>query len=303
MITILFPAEPFQTRVPDQDFAAELDAARAQGFDVALISLELLLEGRADRAVLGVPPASEPRRFLYRGWMLTSMQYASLVDAMANRSYTPVNDSDIYRRHHEYPGAWERLPQLMPSSLIVPVDQLDDLEQVLNLAAEAFPGAALVKDFVKSRKHEWFDACYVPSLADRPNALRVIKNFIDRQAENLQGGLVFRELLDLASVGTHSKSKLPIPIEYRTFFLNGTPLVTERYWHEVEYDSPSSPPPELLQEVADRMGEGFFTADTVLTRDGRWYVIETGDGQVSQIPERISPTDFYRRLAAQLLTP
>ena len=39
-----------------------------------------------------------------------------------------------------------------------------------------------------------------------------------------------------------------------------------------------------------------FTMDVARTKDGRWMILELGDGQVSGIPERVSADDFYRAL-------
>ncbi|HEY3063178.1 MAG TPA: ATP-grasp domain-containing protein [Chloroflexota bacterium] len=49
---------------------------------------------------------------------------------------------------------------------------------------------------MKSRKHEWNEACFIPSAADRAGAERVVKRFVELQGDDLAQGLVFRELGD-----------------------------------------------------------------------------------------------------------
>src|SRR5450432_3294033 len=52
----------------------------------------------------------------------------------------------------------------------------------------------IVKDYVKSRKHEWNEACYIPCASDRQAVERVVMGFLHLQGEDLNEGLVFREI-------------------------------------------------------------------------------------------------------------
>jgi hypothetical protein len=85
-----------------------------------------------------------------------------------------------------------------------------------------------VKDYVKSRKHEWLEACFIPDAGDRAAVERVVGVFVDRQGEDLAGGLVFREYVELRRVGAHPVSGLPLGREYRLFFLDGRLLAAGR---------------------------------------------------------------------------
>lgn len=49
-----------------------------------------------------------------------------------------------------------------------------------------------MKDFVKSRKHDWHEACYVPELADGEQLASVVGRFMELQGAHLSGGLVLR---------------------------------------------------------------------------------------------------------------
>lgn len=55
---------------------------------------------------------------------------------------------------------------------------------------ENFDKAVIVKDYVKSRKHEWHEACYIPDVKDQDNARRVIENFVKRQGDDIVGGII-----------------------------------------------------------------------------------------------------------------
>jgi hypothetical protein len=52
------------------------------------------------------------------------------------------------------------------------------------------PGPAIVKDYVKSAKHRWAEACYIPDTRDEARAVEVIRAFLDEQGGDLNGGVV-----------------------------------------------------------------------------------------------------------------
>jgi hypothetical protein len=114
------------------------------------------------------------------------------------------------------------------------------------------------------------------------------------------GGLVFRELVELEALTAHSKSGMPLTKEFRTFFFEGAPLLTERYWEEGDYGD-DAPPPDFFAGIARNVRSHFFTMDVARTRSGGFTIMELGDGQVSGLPDRLSPARFYEALAASEL--
>jgi len=156
----------------------------------------------------------------------------------------------------------------------------------------------VVKDYVKSQKHRWNEACFIPSARDSEAVRRVASRFIELQDASLTGGLVFREFVELEPLTTHSKSGMPLTKEFRTFFLDNRPLVSIEYWEEGEYDN-ERPPSELFLDVAARVKSRFFTMDVARSNDRRWIIMELGDGQVAGLPDRLDPNRFYGALAAR----
>lgn len=51
-----------------------------------------------------------------------------------------------------------------------------------------------------------------------------------------------------------------------------------------------------MREIVGRVRSRFFTMDVALREDGRWTVIELGDGQVAGLPAPGLARDFYRQL-------
>jgi hypothetical protein len=154
----------------------------------------------------------------------------------------------------------------------------------------------IVKDFVKSRKHEWAEACLIPSAADRGAVERVVGRFLELQGDDLAGGLVFREYVEFEPVGVHPRSGMPLTEEYRTFWLDGTPIFWGPYWEEGEYRA-SEPPIARFAGVAAAVQCRFFTMDVARRRDGGWMIVEIGDGQVSGLPRESDADGFYAALA------
>ena len=158
----------------------------------------------------------------------------------------------------------------------------------------------IVKDYVKSEKHMWDAACFIPDVADREAARRVVANFVRVRGDDLEGGLVLRRYEPLRAVAPPGVGGLPVAAEWRTFWLDGD-LLLRCPNHEVPAGTTlPEPPMPLLREVAGRMRSRFFTLDVALRDDGTWRVIEPGDAQVAGLPPAASADDFYARLATIL---
>lgn len=155
-----------------------------------------------------------------------------------------------------------------------------------------FEGAVIVKDYVKSRKHEWYEACFIEDVKDTENALKVIKNFIERQDDLLTGGVVLREFLNLKSIGKHENSGMPISEEYRVFVLDNEPLIIDSYWHHSE-GGLSDNEIKWVKEICKRIDSRFVTIDLAKKSDGELVVMELGDGQVSGLQD-ILEDEFYK---------
>jgi hypothetical protein len=154
----------------------------------------------------------------------------------------------------------------------------------------------IVKDYVKSRKHEWYEACFIPRASDTESALRVINRFVELQGKDLNGGVVLREFMTFESLGTHSKSRMPLSREFRLFYLDGKPIQVANYWDEGDYSGEPLPLDEF-SALASRIDSRFFTMDVARTVSGAWTVVELGDAQVAELPEVADTTAFFNSLS------
>ncbi len=272
---LLVPADPLRPRRPDEHFAAEAAAARDAGLDVALIDHDALANsGGAQRAAAHVPNAGGTA--IYRGWMLRTDQYAALAAALATKEVTLRTSASQYQRAHELPGWHAALSPVTPQAEWTHGDG----EQDFQLACERLGhGPAVLRDYVKSMKHYWHEAAYIPDVADTPAAWKVAARFRELRDEEFTGGFVLRRFEDFAGA------------EARTWWVDGTcRLIT------AHPDTPNDTPPDIdlspFTPLIASVALPFVTADLARRTDGTWRLIELGDGQVSDRPATTNPASF-----------
>jgi hypothetical protein len=300
---VIFCADPLHAQEPDSTYVEEAGAADDAGFECALISYEALVEGdNPARAIRSVAARPVETPALYRGWMLRSEHYGRLFEALVARNVRLINTPSHYQHTHYLPESYSIIKEQTPATVWMATGPEVDVDAVMALLRAFNDAPVIVKDFVKSQKHHWAEACYIPSAADRQAVERVVRCFVALQGPDLSGGLVFRAFADLEPLAAHPRSGMPLALEYRTFYLDGRPLYTAPYWDEGDYTA-VTPPPDLFLDVARAVESRFFTMDVARRRDGTWIIVELGDGQVAGLPQSADPRDFYARLKTILRYP
>jgi hypothetical protein len=101
--------------------------------------------------------------------MVTSTEYHALAKALAARGTPLMTPPDGYQRAHELPGWYDTFLGLTPPSAWIPLNprEVPGEDALERLVRELPQGPGIIKDYVKSRKHEWLEACYVPDLGNR----------------------------------------------------------------------------------------------------------------------------------------
>jgi hypothetical protein len=280
-------------------YAAEAAVCDRLGISWTLIDHDALVRGDADRAVRRVPVQPRLVAGVYRGWMVTVEQYTLFYQTLEARGVRLVNTPDAYRHCHHLPESYPVIEGHTPRSVWLPVAGEVDLERVIGQLHPFGDAPLVVKDYVKSQKHAWEAACFIPSASDRRAVERVVRRFLELQGPDLAGGLVFREFVELEPVGRHPKSRMPLTLEYRLFFLDGRPLLGAEYWEEGDYRG-EEPPVERFAALAARVRSRFFTMDVAKRQGGDWLVVELGDGQVAGMPEKADIEAYYCRLVEGL---
>ncbi len=297
---LLFPADPLTHKGPDDVYAQEWAAAQAAGFACALLNVEALVDAQdTAEALRRVAPADAPELAIYRGWMLRPEQYQRLYAALATRNLNLINTPAAYRHCHYLPESYPLIAGQTPRS--VWLDAASGLEMARMMAALRPFGAApvIVKDYVKSQKHRWAEACYIPSAADQAAVEQVVGRFLALQGPDLNEGLVFREYVPFEPLATHASSGMPLSREFRLFFLDGALLLVVPYWEQGAYGT-LQPPIERFLPTARTIQSRLFTMDVAKRQDGDWLIVELGDGQVAGLPEAADAGAFYATLARML---
>lgn len=297
---ILFYESMLQPRQVDEDYTAEAAAARAAGMDIHLLDWSALVDaGDVTRAVRRVPEQTHPTLAVLRGSMLRVETYAQLYAALLVRGVRLISDPAAYEHTHHLPASLDLIAEMTPLTVVHPLSagaslSLDRLAELLQPFDD---GPIIVKDYVKSRKHEWTEACFIPNAADTEAAARVIQTFCGRQGADLVGGLVFRAFEPFVAVGTHPRSGTPLTKEYRLWWLDGTCIAAIPHWDEVAYHG-DGPPIAPFAHVARQVCSRFFTMDVAERTDGIWRIVELGDGQVAWADAQVDLAAFYAALGA-----
>jgi hypothetical protein len=296
---LVYCSNPVAKAEADPAYTTEFDAAMSQGFDCSLINFEALLEGNPQRAVARVIKEEKESSAIFRGWMMKPAIYSKLYEALLCRGLRLINSPAEYRHCHYLPESFDLIRERSPRSIWIKISDHLDMKTVHSALREFGSSALVVKDYVKSRKHEWAEAFFIPAADNREAVQNVVTNFVQRQGEDLNEGLVFREFIEFEPIGSHPKSGLPLSNESRCFFLEGLLLDTAEYWEIGNYAG-ERPPLEQFNVIAKRIHSHFFTMDIAKTKSGEWLIVELGDGQVAGLPDKLDVHSFYEKLFKQL---
>lgn len=293
---ILVPSDPLAPRAPDHHFLREADAARRAGLDVAVVDHDAILAGDVRAAVRRVPPSDGGRAAWYRGWMIAGDAYTRFATELAARGIGLGTTAAAYRSAHELPGWYAVFADLTPASVWMPwvAGRTPTGADVGALVATLGGGPGVVKDYVKSRKHEWDEACFVPDLSDVAAAAGVVARMVELQGDDLAGGIVVRAFEQFVADDDGRA------LEARVWWVAGAPVLVTPH-----PDAPAGTTVEVPAEALDAvgacvraLGAPFVTTDLALRSDGVWRVIEVGDGQVSDLPAGQGPGVLVGALAA-----
>lgn len=304
--TILFASSPMNPREADESYMDEYRSAEKVGFAVGLIDLEeLLMDNNPQKALkrIALHPGSEPQPAIYRGWMLRSNEYKNLYAALLTRNLRLIHTPEQYRHVHYLPESYAKIAGVTPNSIWFPLPNPVLIDAAENLAAEAVRvfnnHPIIVKDYVKSRKHEWDEACYIPDASDENKVRQTVRRFLELQGSQLNEGLVFRAFAELEVLARHPLSGMPLSREIRVFVLEGNPIFVSTYWEAGE-DAAFNAVLGEFQAVIRSIESRFFTIDFAKTNNGPWIVLELGDGQVAGLPDDTNAEHFYMQLKKSL---
>lgn len=286
-VVAIFCADPMNERQIDPAYGAEAVAAVSNGVGTTQLDHDYLDQRVDALEAIKRSRTGEAHSALYRGWMMRSEAYFALYDALLSKGVRLLTSPAQYEACHHAPGSYAALAQWMPDAVFVPRDELDTPGR-LERALAHFQGApVIIKDWVKSQAGYWDTACFVPNSSDFDKANTVIRTFRDLQGESLVGGIVFKAYKKLVNAGSH-------PLEFRAIILNGHSIGC---WPRSGATEISGPPQGLIDSIAAAVPSFFASADFGVDENGRWWLLEVGDGQVSEVPSAAAVNALYEGLA------
>lgn len=282
-INFLFCNHPLYPHKVDEDYEEEYKSAKTD-HTCALFSYEEFLQGNLKLYGEGVSGLT-----IYRGWMLKPELYKKLYEALEKRGIYLVNSPEEYASYHLLPDWYNDFKGETAESVWTEGNNIEDVLEI----SKKLEGSYIIKDYVKSRKHEWYDACFINNINDKKDLERIANNFITRQGENLTGGVVLRKFEPLRQIGYHPQSGMPLSEEYRVFVYAGRILAIDNYWSEKSVVNITADEYRWIESIASKLKSNFVSVDLARKEDGTLIIMELGDGQVSGL-QQLKADVFYR---------
>ena len=281
-MNILFCSSPLETKKIDVDWENEYELAKRYNvsawlfdYDAFITDGNIQLHGNTEK-----PTQIQP--MIYRGWMLPIDSYHHLYQTLLQCNFRLINSPDEYQHCYYLPCCYDVIKDKTAASVFFHGQKTPNDSELLALLSQFGSKPIIVKDYVKSRKHDWKEACFIPNASDLSYAKTIVANFITRQANHFQGGLVFREFIDMAPIGMHPKSHMPLTQEYRIFILNKKPISCTEYWQGTHYHDDKPINLDQFTGIFSTVRSHFFTVDIAKKKTGDWMIMELGDGQVAE---------------------
>lgn len=290
---ILFPNHPLKARLPDPDYQTEFDAAIGAGFECEVYSLEEVRAGDIAQATRFCAQASSDGEIIvHRGWMMSDSLYAALFTALTAKGYRPVTTPEQYAQAHYLPNAYPLLQGRTPESVWV---EGKDVTSAWQKYEQLGRPSAIVKDFVKSAKHRWNEACFIPDGTEQNRFNEIMTAFFEARGNLFEKGIVLRRFHEFVKLADDIRGQ-PVHEEYRLFMWDGKLLAATP---AIRGDGPFEQMSEW-ESIAQRFNNRFISMDIARQQDGSWLIVEVGDGGVSGLPSSIKPKTFYKELFGRL---
>jgi len=290
-MNLIFPQNPTMRKLPEPSFEAEFDAAKSLGFGCFLFDVEALFSGELDLALKRLPSGGGGET-LYRGWILTEDVYRRLQEGLADRGYSLINSAQQYAEVTYFPNYYPKISDFSPRAVWT---ETPDSYLAWSRSRQLGDGPFVIKDHIKSAKHLWHEACFVPKGSGRETFESIAENLRKEQGDTFFRGFVVKQYVPLVSRG-ESPREYPMCEEYRLFFWRRRLLIATHYHRQPVQAVDWSP----FVNLAQRFTAPFFTMDVAQSEAGNWIVVDMGAGECSSLPPSLEPTKFYSRLAEEI---
>lgn len=275
---ILFPSSYFSISKVDEDLQKEYDAVLSTGlFDVVLFGYHEWFN--EDKLIVNREP-DEEKEAVYRGWMMKPEQYERFYNLLLKKNIKLVTKPEHYRLMHIFPNIYEYVKEDTAKMEMYPLYNQIDVERL----KKSF-GRFMVKDYVKSVKGTDFPRFFDKNITQE-DFNHWMELFYKYRGGLLTGGICIKEFLDLKQYGEKTN-------EYRVFYINHQITTICRNSGQGNYTP--EPQMELVQKYK-YLDSPYYTIDFAELEDGRWMIVEVGDGEVSGLSDGQDYEQYFRAL-------
>ena len=277
---ILFPRHELDKKKVDDQYMEEHHAAKLQMHDCYTFDYDAFAMS-GDGFISNIPDVEDESPLILRCNMLSVPQYEEIYDVLKNKGYVLINTPEQYKNCHHFPESYDYTKKYTSKSIFI--KKWDD--SILQDISDFFEGKDFIlKDFVKSEKQNP-ELFIMSGGISGEDLLDKVERFVEARGKDFNEGLVFKEFVNLKKYGNNSN-------EWRLFFYEKR-LISCSQNSNVKTTECSPPYTKIAENVASQIDSNFFTIDIAEKEDGRWTIIETGDGQVSDTSPGQNCLEFY----------
>lgn len=242
---ILYPADYFNKKIPDELYLNESKSFKNKGLSFSTINTDQFCTKKT------YPALKEEETVLYRGWMLDKTQYQELLDIFTSYHAKAFTSYEQYLAAHHLPNWYPKIKEYTPKTYIF-TDYSNLETELKNIGWKEF----FIKDYVKSLKTSL--GSKITKASDIHLILSKMKDFRGK----IEGGICVREVEDF-------KTKT----EQRFFVINNKAFSNDR----------KQGIPDIVKNCAKKIKSPFFSVDYIKTVKNEERIVEIGDGQVSDL--------------------
>ncbi len=276
-MNFLLPCEPFNIKKVDSDFKKEYNSISSLGFGVYLYDHDSFVS--TGELVTDCQYAPISSLTILRSWMLRGDQYKNLYESLEKVGMRLINSPHQYLNCHYYPNVYKHISEFTPKSIWF--SDISD-ESIIKERSKFDNVDLIIKDYVKS--DSGLEGIFkLDSHLTNSQFCEKVHLFKDSRHGLFAEGIVLKEFASLKKYGLKTN-------EYRIFVLNhGIISICQNS----NLGHGSEPHLLFLDSIIDKIDSNYFTIDIAELSDGRWIIIECGDGSVSGLSANQNELIYY----------
>ncbi len=187
MRNIIFCNDPLNIKSVDSSYELEFNNCLKLDYNIELLSFEEIILNNYSKSLRKINKFNNLEIVIYRGWMLNETQYKTLYDELLNFNHKLINDPTQYLLCHYLPYNYKLISEYTPKTIWIDVDEKNEYN-ILDIIKElkVFNGQPIIlKDYVKSQKHNWKEACFIEDSSNEENVKRIIDIVLQLKKEML----------------------------------------------------------------------------------------------------------------------